>query len=104
MEPNPKLVALFAEFDAPKTNLEPYQKLVTEFFKAIANWTKKGIIKDVHTWTDNTRHVIAFFLFETMEKFAELWDEPEFHRFVSESSMFVENLRIRLMRPAPAPE
>ncbi len=104
MEPNPKLVALFVEFDAPKTNLEPYQKLVTEIIKGFANWTKKGIIKDFHIWTDNTRHIIAFFLFETMGKFAELWDEPEFHRFLSESSMFVENLRIRLMRPASAPE
>ena len=104
MEPNPKYVVLFGEFDAPKTNLEPYLKLMTESSKAFANWAKKGIIKDFHSWTDNTGHFIVFFLFETIEKYAELWNEPEYHKFIGESSMFVENLRIRLMRPAFAPK
>ena len=104
MEPNPKFVMLFAEFDAPKTNVEPYLKLMTESSKAFAAWHKKEIVKDFHSWTDNTGHYIVFFLFETMEKFAELWNEPEYHRLIGESSMFVENIQIRLMRPAFAPE
>lgn len=101
---DPKNVALFGEFDAPKTNLEPYLKLMTESSKAFTKWTKEGIVKDFHSWTDNTGRFIVFFLFETIEKLAELWNEPDYHKFISESSMFVENLRIRIMRPAFAPK
>ncbi|MFW9925392.1 MAG: hypothetical protein ACFFDM_01355 [Candidatus Thorarchaeota archaeon] len=104
MEPDPKLVVFFGEFDAPKTNIEPYLKLMSESSKAFTAWTKKGIIKDFHSWTDNTGHFIVFFLFESIEKFAKLWNEPEFHNFLGESSLFLENMRIRLMRPAFAPE
>jgi hypothetical protein len=95
---------MFGEFEAPKTNIEPYLKLMTESSKAFAAMQKKGIIKDFHSWTDNTGHFIVFFLFESIEKFAELWNEPDYHKYISEGSMFLENMRLRLMRPAFAPK
>ena len=103
MKFDPKLVALFAEWDAPKTNIEPYMKLMTESSAAFANWLKEGIIEDFHSWTDNTGHYVVFFLFETIEKYAELWNKKEFHDFIGNGSMFVDGMRIRLMRPAAAP-
>lgn len=104
MEPNPNYVVMFGEFDAPKTNIEPYLKLMTKTSKAFAAWKKKGIVKDFHSWTDNTGHFIVFILFESMDKFAELWNEQDYHNIISESSMFLENMQLRLMRPAFAPE
>jgi len=104
MDPNPNYVALLGEFDAPKGNLEPYLKLLKESSKAFEGFFKKGIIKDYHSWTDNTGHYVIFFLFESIEKFAEIWSQDDFHKFMSESSLIVENTRIRLMRPAFAPQ
>ena len=103
MEPNPKYVALFSEWDMPSGNLEPYLKLMTQSSKAFANWTKEGIIKDFHSWTDNTGHYMVFFLFESIEKFAQLWNQDDFHEFLSEGSGLIDGVRLRLMRPAFAP-
>ena len=104
MKLDPKYVTLFGEFDAPKGSLEPYLNLMKKSSKAFATWVKEGIIMDFHSWTDNTGHFVVFIMFETIEKFGEIWNKEEFHDFLSESSMVVENQRIRLMRPAFAPK
>ena len=104
MKPDPKYVALVAEWDMPTSNIESYLKLMTESSNAFAAWDKEGIIMEFHSWTDNTGHYIVFFAFESIEKFAQLWNQQEFHRFLSEGSGFVTNIRIRLMRPAFAPK
>ena len=103
MEPDPNYVMFFGEFEAPKTNLEPYLKLMTESSKTFTAWHKKGLVKEFHSWTDNTNHFIVCFIFESIEKFAELWKEKDFHRLLGEGSMFMEKIRTRLMRPALAP-
>ncbi|MFW9809105.1 MAG: hypothetical protein ACFFE6_06965 [Candidatus Thorarchaeota archaeon] len=104
MDPNPNYVALLGEYDIPKTNLEPYLKVMRESSKAFSTWSKQGLVKDFQSWTDNTGHFVIFILFESIEKFAEIWNKEEFHKFTSESSMFLENVRLRLMRPAFLPE
>ena len=98
-----KSVMLFGEYDLPKENIEPYLKLMAESSNAFASFAKEGIIKEYTSWTDNTNHYVICMLFESIEKFAELWNKEEYHKFLSESAVFLENVRIRLMRPAVMP-
>ena len=104
MSLDPNFVSLFGEWDMPTSNIEPYLKLMKESSKAFATWVKEGIIKDFSSWTDNTGHYIAIFMFESIEKFAQLWNQEEFHRFLSEGSGLISNMKIRLLRPAFAPK
>ena len=104
MEYDPKLVAWLIEFDMPKGNLDAYNKKMSESAKVFDNWHKKGIIKDYHSWGDNTGHYIIFVLFDSIDKYAELWNQPNYKDVVSESTAVAENVRMRLMRPASAPE
>lgn len=99
-----KHVMLFGEYDLPKENIEPYMKLIMESSKAFSGFAKEGIIKEYMSWTDNTNHYVICMLFESIEKFAELWNKDEFHKYTSESSVFLENVRFRLLRPALMPK
>jgi uncharacterized protein (DUF1330 family) len=104
LEFNPNLVAWLIEFDMPKENLDAYNKTMSKSAKEFANWQKEGIIKEYHSWGDNTGHYIIFVLFESIDKYAELWNQPNYHDVVSEGAAVAENARMRLLRPAAAPE
>jgi hypothetical protein len=104
MEFNPNLVAMVLEFDLPKGDLEEYDKVMAKVGKMFVGWQKDGLIKQYHSWADNCGYIFTFVLFESIDKFAELWKHPEYHRTFSIGTSVVNNPRMKLLRPAAAPE
>lgn len=104
MEFNPNLVAMLLEFDIPKGDLTQYNKIMSKVAKKFAEWEKKEIIKQYHSWADNCGYIFTFVLFESIDKFAELWKLPEYHEYFSSGTSVVDNPQIKLLRPASAPE
>ena len=104
MEFDPNLVSMLLEFDMPKGNLEGYNKTMAEVARMFVGWQKDGIIKEYHSWSDNCGYILTFVLFDSIDKFAELWNHPKFHSTFSSGTSVVINARWKLLRPAQAPE
>ena len=104
MEFDPNLVAMLLEFEMPKGDLTEYDKAMSKVAKKFLSWQKDGIIKEYHSWADNTGYIFTFVLFESIDKFAELWKHPDYHRTFSTGTSMVINPRMKLLRPASAPE
>ena len=95
-------VVLLVEWDNPKEEerLEKRYKFTREVTDPY--WQEKmeeGIVKDVSDWADNTGHRIKWIKFESMDNFAKIWGENEYHRGTTGFSRLVDNLRYRLLRP-----
>ena len=60
---------------------------------------EKGIKVESTNWSDNTGHKVGLDKFETMEDFAKAWDDERWQQMMARFANFVDNARIRLLRP-----
>ena len=94
-------VISFAEWDIPKD--EERRKKYVEFMGDIA-WIERidRMVKVRHrAWTDGTGgHIMYTAEFESMEDFAKLWDDLEYHRRHARFYRIVDNFKMQICRPA----
>ena len=97
-------VVYLMEWDIPKD--EERSEKRRKWFREVMmpNWEKiveeKGIKFKGGSWSDNTGHTIWWNRFETMEDFAKAWDDERWQQMSARWAYFVDNLRIRLLRPS----
>jgi len=95
-------VITFAEWDIPKD--EERRKKYVEYMgdtAAIERFLKMGVIKRHRAWTDGTGgHIMFIAEFESMEDFAKLWDDLEYHRRHARFYRIVDNFKMQICRPA----
>ena len=96
-------VVLMREWDNPKDPERNRKRLKFSNEVSTPYWEKlfkeKGIKVKYGGWSDNTGHFISWVEFETMEDFAKMWEDERGQQISSRWSHFVDNMRIRLLRP-----
>ena len=94
-------VLLFREWDNPKDE-ERRKKYaeITSDSDLREHFEKLDVIKNWKGWADSTGHIISLWEFESMEDFAKLWDDIEFHKIHARFYRVVDNFRLRICRPA----
>ena len=94
-------VITFAEWDIPKD--EERRKKYIEYMGDtawISRITNSGIVKH-RAWTDgNGGHVMCTAEFESMENYAKVWNDLEYHRRHARFYRIVDNFKMRVCRPA----
>ena len=98
-------VVLFSEWDDAKdeARIRKYAEWSKNKEKGMAWWQKKikeGVVKSVSLWSDNAGHNIVWVEFDSIDKFAKLWGDEEYHKLSMEGLPLVDNYRVRLMRPS----
>jgi len=66
-------------------------------------WEKKekeGLIVKIRELSNNTRKMVTILEFESAADFAKVWDDMEFHKIAAEWSYFLDNINLRILRPA----
>jgi hypothetical protein len=71
--------------------LQPYFKKKEE----------EGLVK-INGLSDNTRKMVTLMEFESAADFAKVWDNEEFHKVMVGFSYYVDNIKLRILRPASA--
>ena len=97
-------VVLLVEYDNPKD--DERSKKMRKFGIEVMGpyWEKlvkeKDIKLEYSPWADNTGRTIRWIKFETMDDFAKMWDDERYQNINARWASFVDNMRIRLLRPA----
>lgn len=95
-------VITFAEWDIPKD--EERRKKYVEYMGDRA-WidriNKMGLVKRHRAWTDGTGgHIMYTAEFDSMEDYAKVWNDLEYHRRHARFYRIVDNFKMRVCRPA----
>ena len=95
-------VVLMIEWDNAKDESR-YKKYGEQTREGRPEWMKKlveeGIVKG-RSWADNTGHIVAWFEFDNIEAFAQLWGNEEWQNYWLRRNPVVDNVSFRLLRPA----
>jgi hypothetical protein len=86
----------FAEFIGWRKGLAKKYK---EYLEIMDKMTKESALK-FSNWADGTGHIINWLEFDSIESFAKLWSVDNWHKWMLELTPLVDNVRIRMLRPA----
>jgi hypothetical protein len=93
------------EFSNPKDEAR-WKKLVAQskdVEKLMARMVKDGLVgSEIGTWADNTGRQIYWMPFESMDKFAKFYADEEFQKTMAKSTILIDDIQIRLLRPSIA--
>ena len=96
-------VVVLSEWDASK-NVEIYKKSLELMTRFVEYWEKLSKEKSIHPiydkiFTDNSGHYSNWTEYESLADFQKIWDDETYQKYWSQYSRYVDNCRIRVMRP-----
>jgi len=99
-------VYFMTEFDLPKGSerMEDYWKCQKEQVVPLLEKLDMEKIYEGVAFSDNTGHIVWLAWFEDMDAFSKQWNNPEYHRTMSDLAKVVDNLSYRLGRPVILPK
>ena len=94
-------VVMMVEFNTPKElerNKKRYQ-FQDEHLRPYFTKKDKEVKMNRSSWSDGSGTVIGWWKFESLEDFNKVWGDDEFQIMIGRWSYFVDNVKIRILRP-----